>query len=244
MRSSNPVLTRDVKQYGFSGGTRPFTNEGLSVSLDSVIVRSATLLGLVIVSGAAAWLLEVPMIFALVSSLVAFAIGMVAAIMRKTVPVLYITYAVLEGVAVGVVSRLYEGQYRGIVLQALIGVLAVFATMLTLYRVRVIRATGRFAKFLIIAAGAYIALMLVNLIVGIFVPGGFGLTSGGPLAIVASVAGVTIGALFYILDFDEVERLIAARAPETESWRAAFGLTLTTVWVYLEILRLLGYLRR
>lgn len=234
MHSSNPILTRNPSAVNFTGDR---------VTLDSVIVRSAMMFGVLTVSAAAAWLLNVPLGFGLIAGLVAFVIAMVASFKRTTSPALFLAYAALEGIVIGVISRHYESQYSGIVIQAILGVTIVFGTMLLMYKSRIIRATQRFTKILLIAAFSYLGLMIVNLVASLFVDGGLGLRDGGPLAIFASIAGVVIGALFYVLDFDQVERMIAQGAPEKESWRAAFGLTLTTVWIYLEILRLLSYFR-
>lgn len=234
MRSSNPILTRNPVAPSFTGDR---------VTIDSVIVRSAMMFGALLLSAVGAWVLSVPMGAAMVAALAAFVIAMVATFKRTTSPALFLTYAVLEGVVIGVISKYYESAYSGIVIQAILGVTMVFGSMLVLYKSRVIRATRRFTRILLIAAFGYIGLMIVNIVASFFIEGGLGLRDGGPLAIAASIAGVVIGALFYVLDFDQIERMIAQGAPEKESWRAAFGLTLTTVWVYLELLRLISYFR-
>lgn len=237
LRSSNPVLNREASftldRYG----------AGSTITMDSIIMRSAILLGTLVASGAAAWVLALPMGAAMVMALVALVIGLVATIKKNTSPLLFMIYAVLQGGVVGTISRSYESAYSGIVIQAVLGVIIVFGVMLTLYKSRVIRVTNKFTKIVLAAGIGFIALMLINLVAGFFVDGGLGLRDGGPLAIGFSILGVVIGALFYALDFDQAERLIAAGVPEKESWRVGFGLLLTTVWIYLEILRLLSYFR-
>jgi uncharacterized YccA/Bax inhibitor family protein len=97
---------------------------------------------------------------------------------------------------------------------------------------------------MVMAAGiAMLGLMLVNLAASFFVAGGLGLRSGGGLAILFSLAAIGVAVFFLALDFDLIERQVAMGVPEAESWRAAFGLVVTLVWLYLEILRLLSYLR-
>lgn len=237
MRSSNPVLSRR-DSFGTAGsfGTA-------AITMDDIVVRSATLLGALVLTAAAAWALAVPMGIALVAGIAALVIGLVASFKRNTSPGLYIAYALLEGIVVGAISRLYESAYSGIVVQAVLGVVLVFGAMLLLYKTRIVRVTPLFGKVVLAAALGFVALMLVNLVAGIFVDGGLGLRDGGPIAIAFSVIGVTIGALFYALDFRAAEDLVRSGAPAKEAWRVGFGLTLTTVWVYLEVLRLLSYFR-
>ena len=125
MRSSNPILTRNPSAVNFTGDR---------VTLDSVIVRSAMMFSVLTVSAAAAWLLNVPLGFGLIAGLVAFVIAMVASFKRTTSPALLLAYAALEGIVIGVISRHYESQYSGIVIQAILGVTIVFGTMLLIDR--------------------------------------------------------------------------------------------------------------
>jgi uncharacterized YccA/Bax inhibitor family protein len=211
--------------------------------MDDVVVRSATLLGALVLTAAASWILALPMGVVMVSAIAALVVGLVASFKRNTSPGLYVAYALLEGVVIGGISRVYEFAYSGIVIQAVLGVVLVFGAMLALYKTRIVRVTPLFGKVVLGAAIAFVALMLVNFLAGFVVDGGLGLRDGGPLAILFSVAGVVIGALFYALDFRAAEDLVRSGAPQKEAWRVGFGLTLTTVWVYLEVLRLLSYFR-
>ena len=128
-------------------------------------------------------------------------------------------------------------------MQAVLGTMAVFAAVLFMYKQRIIRVNARFTKFVIAASIGFVLLMMVNLIVAMIGGGdGLGLRSGG-LGILFGVIGVLLGACFLALDFKMVEDGIAYGAPEKESWLAAFGLTLTLVWIYLEFLRLIAILQ-
>jgi uncharacterized YccA/Bax inhibitor family protein len=132
-----------------------------------------------------------------------------------------------------------------IVLQAVIGTFAAFVAMLVLYGTRIIKVTGRFKKMMAIAMMAYLGIAVINLIAALFgVGGGWGLAGAGPLGLLLCVAGVALASFSLVLDFDAIETGIALGVPEKESWRAAFGLTVTLVWLYLEILRLLAILNR
>jgi uncharacterized YccA/Bax inhibitor family protein len=96
-------------------------------------------------------------------------------------------------------------------------------------------------KYVIAAAVAALGLILVNLVAGFFVPGGLGLRDGGTLAIVFSAAMILLGCFFLLLDFDSIEQGVKQGAPAKFAWQCAFGLTLSLVWIYLEVLRLLSY---
>ncbi|MGB2838459.1 MAG: Bax inhibitor-1/YccA family protein, partial [Actinomycetes bacterium] len=132
-----------------------------------------------------------------------------------------------------------------IVLQAVIGTLAAFAAMLFLYGTRIIKVTGRFKKMMAMAFIAYIGIALVSLVAAFLGVGdGWGFYGVGGIGILLCAAGVALASFSLVLDFDAIETGIKMGAPERESWRAAFGLTVTLVWLYLEILRLLAILNR
>jgi uncharacterized YccA/Bax inhibitor family protein len=153
-------------------------------------------------------------------------------------------YALAEGVLLGVISHLYDAQSQGIAIQAVIATIGVFATMLLLYGLRVLRATPKFTKAVVAATVGVAAIYLVALVVRLF--GGdlgiFDSTSG--LSILFSVVVVGIAAMNLILDFDFIERGTAAGLPKSMEWYGAFGLVVTVVWLYLELLRLLSKLNR
>jgi uncharacterized YccA/Bax inhibitor family protein len=114
--------------------------------------------------------------------------------------------------------------------------------MLVVYKTGAVKVTPRFTKWLTGALVGVVGLMIVNLIAGFFTHGvGLGLRSGGTLAIVFSLVCIGIAAFSFLLDFDAADQAIRAGAPEKTAWYIAFGLTVTLVWLYLEILRLLSY---
>ncbi|MGW7198143.1 Bax inhibitor-1/YccA family membrane protein, partial [Streptomyces chryseus] len=131
---------------------------------------------------------------------------------------------------------------EGAAMQAVLGTMAVFVTMLVLYNTRIIRVTQRFTRYLMIATISFLVLTSVNLLFMVFGGGdGLGFRSGG-MGILFGVVGVLLGAFFLALDFKQVEDGVAYGAPREESWMAAFGLTMTLVWIYLEMLRLVSIL--
>lgn len=251
--SNNPVLTRpgQFSTGAAAGAGYAALDDDLllapsaerPMTIDDVVQKTGILLGLVVLGGAAAWITGVGMGVAVVAGIAAFALAMIVIFKKATSPGLMMGYALLEGVFLGAISRAFEASYSGIVLQASIGVVLVFGVMLALYRSGRIRVTPRMTKIVMAAAVAAIGLMVVNLLVSAFTDSSLGIRDGGPLAIAFSLGMILLGAYFFAIDFDLVDRMANAGVPEREAWRAAFGLILTIVWVYLEILRLLSYLR-
>ncbi len=132
--------------------------------------------------------------------------------------------------------------YHGVVMGAVLGTVAAFAGTLTAYKVLDIQVTAKFRRGVIAAMFGFVAVTMLDLVLSFF-GAAIGFNGFGTLGLLMSVAGVILGVLMLILDFDYVEKAIAAGAPESESWRAAFGLTVTIVWLYIEMLRILAILR-
>jgi uncharacterized YccA/Bax inhibitor family protein len=155
-----------------------------------------------------------------------------------------VLYSVFEGLVIGTISRVYNDYYSGIVAQAVIGTVAAFVGILFLYKSGKLRATPKFTRILLGAVAGYFVLGLISLVASFFhVGNGMGFYGVTGLGLLMSVAGVALASLFLVLDFDQIERSIAQGAPAIEAWRSGFGLIVTLVWIYLEILRLLSILR-
>ncbi|MFF4379227.1 Bax inhibitor-1/YccA family protein [Kitasatospora sp. NPDC092039] len=213
------------------------------MTLDDVVARTAMTLLTLVVAGAVAWF-ALPFEnfgFAIAASLVAMVVGLVVSFKRSVSPPLILTYAALQGFAMGAVSHAFNTMLNGIVIQAVLGTAAVFAAMLFAYKSGRIRVTARYQRIGIAIAMGFVLLMLVNVVASAF-GADMGLRSG-PLGIVVGLVGIGLGAFFLSLDFAEIETAIAQGAPQRESWRAAFGLTLSLVWIYMEMLRLIAILR-
>jgi uncharacterized YccA/Bax inhibitor family protein len=255
MQSSNPVLTRTGTFTRVGGGTlnvpptastaeleAMYARPGL-MTVDSVVLRTGILLAIIATTGAAAWVLDLGQGPAILAAIAGFVLAMVITFRRVASPPLIMAYAAVEGVFLGAISHAFNNAYPGIVVQAVLGTGTAFAGMLVAYRSGRIRVTPRFTKMVVGAAIGLLGLMVVNLVAGLFTSGGLGLRDGGPLAVVFSLVAIGVACLMLALDFDYVEKAIAAGAPERESWLGAFGLTVTLVWLYIEILRLISYLR-
>jgi uncharacterized YccA/Bax inhibitor family protein len=212
-----------------------------AMTLDDVVVRSFMTLGTLVVAAAAAWYLDVSPGVAIGAAIVALILGLIVSFTQSSNPALILGYAAFEGVFLGTISSLFEGQISGIVLQAVLGTAMAFGGVLAVYTLRIVRVTPKLVKYVIAAAIAALGLIVINLVAGIFVPGGLGLRDGGTLAIVFSAAMILLGCFFLLLDFDSIEQGVKQGAPAKFAWQCAFGLTLSLVWIYLEVLRLLSY---
>ncbi|SDL18716.1 Bax inhibitor-1/YccA family protein [Streptomyces indicus] len=238
--AQNPYAQQDLQH----GAPQAPVTTGNRMTMDDVVARTGITLGLVIAGAAVAWIMDLALPLAVGAGLVAMVLALVQSFKRKPVPALILGYAALEGLFLGAISN-YVNTFvaEGAAMQAVLGTMAVFVTMLVLYKTRIVRVTARFTRYLIIAATAFLVLTAVNLLFMVFGGGdGLGFRSGG-LGIVFGIVGILLGAFFLALDFKQVEDGIAYGAPREESWLAAFGLTMTLVWIYLEMLRLISILQ-
>jgi len=221
--------------------TRPMT-------VDDVVTKTGITLAVLIATGVATYLSGLWGL-ALPAALIGFVLAMVVIFKKLVSPPLILAYAAVEGVFLGGISGVI-GQYvqrvtgsNSIVLEAITGTVLVFVGMLVVYKTGAVRVTPRFTKWITGALIGVVGLMIVNLIANFFIPGGLHLRDGGPLAILFSLVVIGIAAFSLLLDFDAADQAIRAGAPERTAWYIAFGLTVTLVWLYLEILQLLSYLR-
>ncbi len=268
MRSNNPAFSRneaftrngyatfDVatpssgaleKQYGMPSAVRE-----RSMTLEDVVTRTGIMFAVLLATA-------VPLFFAMTTGALDFGTGMlltiggaiiglvlamVVSFSKSIKPGLMLAYAALEGLFVGGISAFYTINFGdGLVPQAVLGTLVAFSAMLIAYRTGLIRATGRFKKVLMVAAIGYLAIGLINIVAVAFFGTGSVFFDSGLLGVGLSLLGVTLASLFLILDFDFIEQGIRNQLPQQFAWRAAFGLVVTLVWLYLEMLRLLAILR-
>jgi uncharacterized YccA/Bax inhibitor family protein len=242
-KSSNPALKSSA--FESLAGT---AHDSDVMTVQGAMNKSATLLLLLVAAAGLSWyaLLANP---ALALPLVIGGVvgGLVVAIIltfkKEWSPVLAPVYAILEGLALGAISLAYEAAFSGLVLTAIVLTIAVFAVMLFLYATRVIQVTQQF-RVIIVAATAGIAVFYLLAFVLRF----FGIEmplihSTGTFGIIFSLVVVGIAAMNLALDFDFIEQGAQQGVPKYMEWYSAFGLLVTLVWLYLEILRLLSKLR-
>jgi uncharacterized YccA/Bax inhibitor family protein len=270
LRSSNPILSKrdsftPAAPYG--RGYAPYPGQNMydrspygaptqtgterPMTFDDVVSKTAATMGVLMIAAAAAWMLVPPALYfpALVASgLIGFIVVLVVSFRRLVSPGLVLAYAAIEGVFIGMISKMFESFYAGIVTQAIIGTFAAAGVTLAAYKFFNIRVTPKFTKIVFLATIAFAVAALINFVlfmVGFPSPLRAGITGPvGLMAIAFSLLGAVLAVLNLVLDFDYIEEGVRMGAPAREAWRGAFGLTVTMVWLYIELLRLLSYLRR
>ncbi len=237
MKGSNPVLSDRVFKSAYMGS---YGVEGMT--LGGVKVKTFTLFSILLLGGYFSWMHPGSLLLFLGLGL-GFILALIISFVPKTAPFLSPLYAACEGVFLGVVSHIFEIRYPGIVLQAVGATLGVFLLMLFLYNNRIIRVTGRL-KLGIIAATFGIAIFyFVSMILSFFGIRIGIIYSSSPLGILFSIFVVGVAAFNLLLDFDFIENMSERGAEKYFEWYAAFGLMVTLVWLYIEILRLISKFR-
>ena len=244
---ASPVFTRN-QNFNSNTPTANFTDPGKVMTLDNSLRKTILTFTVLVAAAAVGWVFPILMIPGLIIGLV---FGLINAFRKEPSPVMIMIYAVAEGLAIGALSSIYNVREPGIVTQAVLATLSVIAVTLFLYKTGLVKATPKMTKIVLIAMLGYLVFSLVNLglmATGV-VPDAWGLRGsveifGIPLGIILGVFAVILGAYSLIMDFDFIEKGVANRLPERYGWTAAFGITVTVVWIYVEILRLLAILRR
>ena len=237
-----PQTSADPIEQAYFGPTATSRDTG-RMTVEDVTVRTAILLAVLVATAAFTWFSGLEGL-AFPAALVGLGLGLFISFKQSTNPVPILAYAAVEGVFLGGISKVFNDAYDGIVVQAVMGTVAVAAAVLFMYRSGKIRVTPQFTKMVIGATIGYVVLLLVNLVASLVHSGGLGLFSGGPISMLIAVFAIGLASLNLVLDFDFIQRGAAQGLPERYGWLAAFGLLVTLVWLYIEILRLLSYLNR
>ncbi len=219
------------------------------LGLDDVIVKTALCFVVLLPGALIGWntATTIPWLF-WVASLVGLGLGLANVFKKSVSPALVLAYAFVQGIFLGGISYLFNqiaeaNGYSGIVQQAVLGTLVAFAVMLTLYRTRIIKVNGTFMKIMMVSMVSYLVIGLASLVGALFgVGGGWGFYGVGTWGLLLCAAGVLLASFSLALDFESINQAIRYGLPERESWRLAFGLLVTLIWLYLEILRLLAIL--
>jgi uncharacterized YccA/Bax inhibitor family protein len=248
MRTANPALSPNAFE---SEARVTHTHHHMTVS--GAAAKSAFLAAVVVGCAAVSWTLVDPkgsygdpsyrLLFGLGAPILGFLVALVTIFVPRISPFTAPVYAVLEGLFLGAVSAFFNERYHGIVLEAAVLTAGTLGVMATLYATRWIVVTDKLRVGIIAATGAVFLAYLLSFILrlcGVNFPY---LHDSGLISIGFSVVVVVIAALNLVLDFDTIEQGARARAPKYMEWYAAFGLLVTLVWLYLEILRLLAKLR-
>ncbi len=243
MRTGNPTLS----ERAFSG-TRAAAGEE-PMTLQGTVQKTAILLLLVVAASCVTWAqLRVNPAYALRWSMIwavaGFVVAMVTVFKKSWAPVTAPIYAVAEGLMLGVLSSLFELQYPGVVIQAVGLTFGTLAALLVAYRSGLVKATQNFRLGVMAATGGICILYLVDIVMAFFGHRVPMIHESGWLGIGFSAFVVVIAALNLVLDFDFIEQASQSGQAKYMEWYAGFGLLVTLVWLYLEILRLLSKLNR
>jgi uncharacterized YccA/Bax inhibitor family protein len=243
MRSANPTLNDETfAQMGRHGDA--------SMSLDGAVNKTAVLLGCVLVPATFVW----SQFFAaggavsvrgwIAGGAIGGLIFAIVTIFKKTwSPITAPLYALCEGLFLGALSAMFELRFPGIVIQAVALTFGTLFALLAAYRSGMIRATENFKLGIVAATGGIFLVYLLTFILGFFGMQIPFIHGSGPIGILFSLGVVVIAALNLVLDFDFIENGVARGAPKYMEWYAAFGLVVTLVWLYIEILHLLAKLQ-
>jgi uncharacterized YccA/Bax inhibitor family protein len=270
MRSGNPALgTKTFEQYRNAAGAAPVAMDMATgatsapgapvaetgsdrMTLQGTVNKSLLLIAMVIAAGAYVWNLffqnpsdpSAIMPYVMVGFIGGFIVAIVTVFKHTWAPVTAPVYAVLEGLALGGISAIFEVSFPGIVMQAVGLTAAIFVALLFAYMSGLIKPTENFKLGVVAATGGIALVYLVSIGMNMFGFGSLGfLHDSGPLGIGVSLFICVIAALNLVLDFDFIEEGVIQGAPKHMEWYGAFGLLVTLVWLYLEILRLLAKLR-
>ncbi len=215
------------------------------LTYDDVIMKTGGLLALLVLVAAVTWAAfdALPYLY-VAGALIGFVLALVNIFRKKISPPLIVAYTVAEGVFVGGISAMLNTVYPGVALQAVLATVITFSVTLALFKSGKIRASAKATKIFMVAMLGYVAFSLVN--VGMMIFGSndaaFGLRSqevgGIPLGVIIGVLAVILAAYSLVLDFDSIERGVKQGAPAKFAWKAAFGLIVTLVWLYIEFLRI------
>lgn len=222
------------------------------MTFDDVIVKTAACLGVVVAGAAVTMFVSMGLasLLMIVGALGGFVLALVNTFKKQPSPALILAYAGLEGLFLGGLTRILDAQFPGVGLQAVIGTLSVFAVTLVLFKSGKVRATPKAMRFFMIALIGYAVFALINMVMmwtgAVQEP--FGLRTsveifGIPLGVFIGLLAIGLAAFSLIMDFTSIEEGVRSGAPQRFSWTAAFGLTVTLVWLYVEIIRLLAILR-
>lgn len=229
--------------YGPDAGSRDTGR----LTFDDVIMKTVAVVGTVILVAAASWILTPPELTSIVligGVVLGLVLGLVNAFKKEPSPGLIMAYAVAQGAFLGVLSRVFENQWDGVVVQAVLATFVTFGVTLALFRSGKVRVTPKFTRFMMIGLISYGLFALINLGIVWFtdIGGTFGLRTGGFGLVIGAIA-VVLAAMTLIADFDQITRGVQNGVPAKFAWTAAFGIAVSLIWLYIEFLRIIAILR-
>ncbi|WP_243062489.1 Bax inhibitor-1/YccA family protein [Humibacter sp. RRB41] len=249
---TNALATADGIQSLYEAPAATSADTG-RMTYEDTVVKTVLLFVVILATAAVGWFFPVLM---LPGAIVGLVLGLVNSFKRTPSPALILLYGAAQGLFIGGISALFESLWNGVVIQAVIATLAVFAITLVLFSFGKVRASARATKVFLVAIIGYALFGIVNLVVMMF--GGFSQSSTGgpfgiysmplpwlfgiPLGVIIGIVAVLLAAYSLVLDFDFIQNGVRNRAPRVMGWYGAFGLAVTLIWLYVEFLRLFAIL--
>ena len=238
MRTANPALQSDTFRKAMSGSTSDF---GV-MTINGVVNKTGLSLLLLVISASITWSNPALSWLGILGTFTGLLLAIIT-IFKPTISHLTVpAYAIMQGLFLGLISRIFENQYPGIAVQAIFLTFGTLGSLLLAYMSGLIKATENFKLGIFAATGAIGILYLINFIMSFFGTGIGVIHSNSTMGIVFSIGVVVIAALNLVLDFDFIEEGAEIGAPKYMEWYATFGLLVTLIWLYIEILRLLSKL--
>tara|TARA_B100000927_G_scaffold55204_1_gene42163 strand:- start:3168 stop:3896 length:729 start_codon:yes stop_codon:yes gene_type:complete len=238
MRTANPALQSDTFRKSMSGSV---ATDG-TMTINGVVNKTGLSLFLLIISASITWSNPSLSWLGILGTFAGLILAVVT-IFKPTISHLTVpAYAIMQGLFLGLISRVFENQYPGIAVQAIFLTFGTLGSLLLAYMSGLIKATENFKLGIFAATGAIGVLYLINFIMSFFGTGIGVIHSNSTMGIIFSIGVVVIAALNLVLDFDFIEEGAEIGAPKYMEWYATFGLLVTLIWLYIEILRLLSKL--
>ena len=245
--ASSAAAVAAATHYGPQQPQPPVSGSAAPMTYENTISKTVFLFILVVVTAAVGWWMPILMLPGAIAGLV---LGLVNAFKKEPSVPLIIGYALAQGLFLGGLSGLMEAMYPGIVMQAIIGTFSVFGVTLLLFRSGKVRTSPKMTKIFLIAMVGYLVFSLLNVVLmltGVSTDP-WGLRTGVeifgiPLGVVIGALAVLLAAYSLVMDFELIKNGVENRVPEKWGWSAAFGLMVTLIWLYVEILRILAILR-
>ncbi|MGZ0211885.1 MAG: Bax inhibitor-1/YccA family protein [Actinomycetales bacterium] len=266
MALNNPAFSRDAA-FSSRGGiavANQVSNQQLNdmynresapdsgdvMTVEDTIAKTVGAFALLLVGAAIGWIADMPLLW-IGAGLVGFVLALVNIFKKQPSGALVLAYSAFEGVFVGGISRYYETAFGGVVTQAVVATIIVVGVTLALFASGKIRASKKATKVFLIAMVGYVIFSLVNMVLMFTgaTDDAFGLRSaeipflGIPFGVVLGVLVVIMAAYSLVLDFDFIQKGAANGAPRAYGWKGAFGIMVTVIWLYLELLRFFAILR-
>ena len=246
-QTQRPGIDAPATELGIGGQQPPVIQPSdKPMTYENTISKTVMLFLIVLAFGAVGWFVP---ILALPAAIIGLVLGLVNAFQLGPSVPLIVLYAVFQGVFLGGISGIFESQWSGIVSQAIIGTLIVFAVVLLLFRSGKVRTSPRATKIFMVAIIGYAAFSLINVVLmwtgvnsdpwGMYGAKIFGI----PLGVVIGGLAILLASYSLVMDFELIQNGVKNRVPEKWAWSAAFGLMVTLIWLYVEILRILAILR-